>query len=120
MAASQNLDDMHGALSEAEADVAGSSEMKAKIAAQAATIAAGLAGQEGSPAAAGSTGSGATFTIADTDDLTAIMMMVRSFFPAHFVVVISYTIFPIITPPAVPQAPREEPDQAAGGCRAAA
>ena len=68
--ATQNIDDMHAALDGADHDHAVGGEASAKISAQAAAIAAGLAGNEGS------TGSGPSFSIADTDDLTALMLMV--------------------------------------------
>lgn len=77
---SQDIDGMYDALSEAGADVAAGGETSTKIAAQAASIAAGLAGHEASPAASGSQGSGPSFSIAETDDLTALMMMVRYFY----------------------------------------
>lgn len=76
-------DDFVDAVEGAEADVAAGGQAGAMITAQAQSIAAALAGHDGasvaSPAsgAGGGGGGGGHHTIGDTDDLTALMMMVR-------------------------------------------
>ena len=66
-------------MAEAGADFASGGEMAAKISAETKVIAEALAGHDSSPhdGRPGSRASGGgTFTIADTDDLTALMLMV--------------------------------------------
>ncbi len=78
---SQTMDGMHEALHDAGADIAAGGEASARISAETKLIADALAGREsqaddGRPSSRSSTG-GSAFSIADTDDLTAMMLMVR-------------------------------------------